>query len=50
VYISVLSTRKKILETFKNPCIVNTPDVVRVNKLMAAKTGQGEGDTRWKGW
>jgi hypothetical protein len=42
----VKSTTKKIVETFKNPCIVNTPDVVRVNKLIAEKTGQGEGDTK----
>jgi hypothetical protein len=35
-----------MLDTFKNPCIVNTPDVVRVNKLIAEKTGQGEGDTK----
>jgi len=39
-----------MLDTLKNPCIVNTPDVVRVNKLILQKTGQGEGETKWKGW
>ena len=31
-------------------CIVKTPEVVKVNKLMQVKIGQGEGDTKWKGW
>lgn len=30
-------------------CIVKTPEVVKVNKLMQVNIGQGEGDTRWKG-
>ena len=50
VYTSVPSTQKKMLETLKNPCIVNTPDVVKVNKLILEKRGQGEGETKWKGW
>ena len=29
---------------------VRTPEVVKVNKLIQVKIGQGEGDTRWKGW
>jgi hypothetical protein len=45
-YTNVLSTQKKMLDTLKNPCIVNTPDVVRVNKLMLQKRGQGEGETK----
>jgi len=32
------------------PCIVKTPEVVRVNKLIQVNSGQGEGDTKWKGW
>lgn len=32
------------------PCIVRTPEVVRVNKLIQVNSGQGEGDTKWKGW
>ena len=30
-------------------CIFNTPEVVKVNKLMQVSIGQGEGDTKWKG-
>ena len=33
-----------------NPCIVKTPDVVKVNKETQVKIGQGDGDTKWKGW
>jgi hypothetical protein len=46
VYINVPSTQKKIVETFENPCIVNTPEVVRVNKVTLEKIGQGEGETK----
>jgi hypothetical protein len=28
------------------PCIVRTPEVVRVNKLIQVNSGQGEGDTK----
>jgi len=27
-----------------------TPEVVRVNKLILVYNGQGEGETKWKGW
>ena len=30
-------------------CIFNTPEVVKVNKLIQVSIGQGEGDTKWKG-
>lgn len=30
-------------------CIVKTPEVVKVNRLIQVYIGQGEGDTRWKG-
>jgi hypothetical protein len=30
----------------EKPCIVKTPDVVNVNKLIQVKIGQGEGDTK----
>ena len=29
-----------------NPCIVKTPDVVKVNKETQVKIGQGDGDTK----
>jgi hypothetical protein len=32
-----------------NPCMFETADVVKVNKLIHVKRGQGEGETRWKG-
>ena len=32
------------------PWIVNTPELVKVNKETQLYNGQGEGDTRWKGW
>jgi len=28
----------------------NTPEVVRVNRLILVYNGQGEGETKWKGW
>jgi hypothetical protein len=28
------------------PCIVETPDVVKVNKLIQVNIGQGEGETK----
>lgn len=40
---------KKVLP-WLNPCIVDTPLVVNVNKEIPVQMGQGEGDTRWKGW
>ena len=32
------------------PCIVNTPEVVKVNNDIHVYNGQGEGETKWKGW
>ena len=36
--------------TKEKPCIVKTPDVVKTKRDMDVKIGQGEGETRWKGW
>lgn len=33
-----------------NPCMVKTPDVVRDKRVIHVSIGQGEGETRWKGW
>ena len=33
-----------------NPCIVKTPLVVKVNNALLVNIGQGDGDTKWKGW
>lgn len=33
-----------------NPCINKTVEVVRINKEILVYKGQGEGDTKWKGW
>jgi hypothetical protein len=32
------------------PCIVNTPVVVKVSNAILVNKGQGDGDTKWKGW
>jgi len=32
------------------PCIVNTPLVVKVNNAVEVYIGQGDGETKWKGW
>jgi len=39
----------KKFSALEKPCIVNTPHVVKVNKLKDENIGQGEGDTKWKG-
>lgn len=39
-----------IIFTYGNPCIVRTPELVRVNRDKQVNTGQGEGETKWKGW
>jgi hypothetical protein len=31
------------------PCIVRTPEVVNVNKLILVYIGHGDGLTRWNG-
>jgi len=41
--------KKKFVINSK-PCIDNTAEVVKVNKFRLVKSGQGEGETRWKGW
>ena len=35
---------------FSKPCIPDTAEVVKVNKLIQVNKGHGEGDTKWKGW
>jgi len=42
------ATKAKIkkLSAELNPCIVNTPLVVNVNKLIHVKRGHGDGDTK----
>ena len=31
-------------------CIDNAPLRVKLNRLKLVQKGQGEGDTKWKGW
>lgn len=38
-----------IICTEGKPCMVNTPEQVRVKRETQVKTGQGEGETRWNG-
>jgi len=33
-----------------NPCMFKTAEVVSVNIETQVYNGQGEGDTKWKGW
>jgi hypothetical protein len=40
----------KTIFTDGNPCIVKTPEQVRVKRDKQVNTGQGEGETKWKGW
>lgn len=48
--INEIKAKNKKLYALEKPCIVNTPVVVRVNKLIQVYNGQGEGDTKWNGW
>ena len=32
------------------PCILETPEVVMANNDKLVFAGQGEGETKWKGW
>jgi hypothetical protein len=49
---SITATKADIKNRFAllKPCIVNTPLVVNVNNAIQVYIGQGEGDTKWKGW
>ena len=39
-----------ITKTKGNPCIVKTPEQVSVKRERQVSIGQGEGETKWKGW
>jgi hypothetical protein len=41
---------KKKLDAPAKLCIDNAPVVVKDHKLILVFNGQGEGDTKWKGW
>ena len=47
--ISDINARGNQYPADSKPCIVETPDVVKVSKLIQVNIGHGEGDTRWKG-
>jgi len=38
-----------IIFTKGKPCIVRTPEQVRVKREIQVKIGQGEGETKWNG-
>jgi len=44
--ITDIKAKIKKFPALLNPCIVNTPLVVNVNKLIHVKRGQGDGDTK----
>ena len=35
---------------YVNSCAVKRPEVSKQNKLIQVQIGQGEGETKWKGW
>ena len=41
-----VSAKNNQYPAYSKPCIVETPDVVRFNKLIQVNNGQGEGDTK----
>jgi hypothetical protein len=46
VYITKNRATKNTVDACAKLCILNTPVVVRVNKLRLIDIGQGEGDTK----
>jgi hypothetical protein len=48
--ISVIKANIKKILAFSNPWKVETPLVVSDNKETQVYNGQGDGDTKWKGW
>jgi hypothetical protein len=44
--ISITKAKDKNVSALLNPCIVNTPLVVNVNKAIQVYKGQGDGDTK----
>jgi len=47
--INVIKANVRKIYALEKPCIVKTPVVVKVNKLIQVYIGQGEGETKWKG-
>lgn len=45
----IINARYKKYDARLKPCMVNTPVVVKVNSAILVYSGQGEGETRWKG-
>jgi hypothetical protein len=41
---------KNTIYPLLNICIDNAPFTVKVNNDILVYNGQGEGDTKWKGW
>ena len=48
--IRAVKLKNRLFSAWANPWKVKTPDVVRLNRLSDVYKGQGEGETRWKGW
>jgi len=48
--ITAMKADIKNVSAWLKACIVNTPLVVKVNSAIQVNIGQGDGDTRWKGW
>lgn len=48
--ITKIKARAKKYSALVKPCIDSTPLVVKVSRDIQVYIGQGEGDTKWKGW
>ena len=44
--INTISAEGNQEPAYSKPCMLKTPEVVNVSKLIQVKIGQGEGDTR----
>jgi len=44
------SAAKNTVDACEKLCMLKTPVVVRVSKFKLTNIGQGEGETKWKGW
>ena len=48
--ITAIKANNHIYPALLKLCIDKTPEVVRVNKAILVNKGQGDGETKWKGW
>ena len=49
-YVTANKAKKKNIYIFLNMCKLNAPVIVNAPIHILVNIGQGEGDTKWKGW